>query len=70
MTVVEKPSGDIIISQNFKIVINLKTKNLKQKYVITLSQEPIKDEDKTNDREIEIIDIIEKKIELNSIIKI
>ena len=66
MTVVEKPSGDIIISQNFKIVINLKTKNLKQKYLISLSQEPIKDEDKTNDREIEIIDIIEKKIELNS----
>ena len=65
MTVTEKPTGDIIESQNFKIVINLQTKKLDKKYIISLSQEPIKDQDKTNDREIEIIDIIEKKMELN-----
>jgi hypothetical protein len=62
----EKPSGDIIKSKNFKIVINLVTKNFKKKYIISLSQEPIKDQDDTNDREIEIIDILEKSIELNS----
>ena len=66
MTVTEKPKGDIIINQNFKIVINLKSKNTDNKYIISLSQEPIKDNDKTNDREIEIIDIIEKKMELNA----
>ena len=66
MTVIEKPKDDILVNQNFKIVINLKTKNLNNKYIISLSQEPIKDNDKTNDREIEIIDIIEKKMELNS----
>jgi len=66
MTVTEKPKDDIIINQNFKIVINLKSKNTDNQYIISLSQEPIKDNDKTNDREIEIIDIIEKKMELNS----
>ena len=66
MTVTEKPEGDITINHNFKIVINLKSKNTKKKYIISLSQEPIKDNDKTNDREIEIIDIIEKKMELNA----
>lgn len=30
-----------------------------------MKQEPLKDNDKSNDREIEIIDIVEKKIELN-----
>ena len=66
MTIIEKPKGDIIINQNFKIIINLKRKKTNKKYIITLSQEPIKDKDSTNDREIEIIDIIEKKMELNS----
>ena len=66
MTVIEKPKDDIIVNQNFKIVINLKSKNLNNKYIISLNQEPIKDNDKTSDREIEIIDIIEKKMELNS----
>ena len=66
MTVIEKPKGDIIINQNFKIIINLQSKNIKNKFIISLSQEPIKDKDKTNDREIEIIDIIEKKMELSS----
>jgi hypothetical protein len=43
----------------------LETKNPEKKYIIALSQEPLKDKDKSDDREIEIIDIIEKKIELN-----
>ena len=66
MSVVEKPEKDIIVNQNFKIVINLQTKNPKVKYMISLRQENLKENDKSNDREIEIIDIIEKKIELNS----
>ena len=66
MVITEKPDEDIVLNQNFKIIINLKSKNLNKKYSITLSQEPIKDHDKSTDREIEIIDIIEKKMELNS----
>ena len=66
MTVIERPKNDIILNQNFKIVINLKSKNSQNKYIISLSQEQIKDNDKTNNREIEIIDIMEKKMELNS----
>lgn len=66
MTVTEKPEGDIILNQNFKIIINIKSKNKEGKYSISLSQEPIRDNDiKSDDREIEIIDIIEKKMELN-----
>ena len=60
MIVLERPKDDISINQNFKIVINLKNKNSQNKYIISLSQEPIKDNDKTNNREIEIINIIEK----------
>ena len=66
MKVVEKPEKDIIVNQNFKIVINLQTKNPNIKYMISLRQETLTENDKSNDREIEIIDIIEKKIELNS----
>ena len=67
MTITEEPKGDIILNQNFKVIINLKTKNKDNKYNISLSQEQIQDDDnKSNDREIEIIDIIEKKMELNS----
>ena len=69
ITVAEKPKGDIIKNQNFNIVLKLETKNPQKKYVITLGQEPLKDRDKSTDREIEIIDIIEKKIELNNEIK-
>ena len=66
MTITEKPEGDIILNQNFKIIINLKSKNKERKYTITLSQEQIQDnDDKSTDREIEIIDIIEKKMELS-----
>ena len=66
MIITEKPNEDIVLNQNFKIIINLQSKNLSKKYSITLSQEPIKDNDVSTDREIEIIDIIEKKMELNS----
>ncbi len=67
LSISEKPEGDIILNQNFRIVINLKTKNKNAKYNISISQEPIQDDDdKSEDREIEIIDIIEKQIELNS----
>jgi hypothetical protein len=67
LSIAEKPEGDIILNQNFRIVINLKTKNKNAKYNISISQEPIQDDDeKSEDREIEIIDIIEKQIELNS----
>ena len=66
ISVIEKPEGNIIKGQNFYIKLKLETKNPQKKYVITLRQEIMKDDDKSSDREIEIIDIIEKKIELNS----
>ena len=65
ITVIEKPKGDIIKNQNFNIILKLETKNPEKKYVITIGQESLKDNDKSSDREIEIIDIIEKKLELN-----
>jgi hypothetical protein len=66
ITVVEKPEGDIIKNQNFNVVLKIETKNPQKKFVITVRQDAMKDNDKSNDREIEIIDIIEKKIELDS----
>lgn len=66
ITVVEKPKGNIIQNENFNIILKLETKNPEKKYIITLSQEPLQDNDKSTDREIEIIDIIEKKIELSN----
>ena len=65
ITVIQKPDKNIIKNENFKIILKLETKNPKKKFAITLSQEALRDNDKSNDREIEIIDIIEKKIELN-----
>lgn len=66
ISVVEKPEGNIIKNQNFNVVLKLETKNPQKKYVITIRQDTMKNDDKSSDREIEIIDIIEKKIELNS----
>ena len=66
ITVIEKPKGNIIQNENFNIVLKLETKNPEKKYIISLSQETLQDNDKSTDREIEIIDIIEKKIELNN----
>jgi hypothetical protein len=65
ITVVEKPEKDIVINQNFKITLKLEGKNLKKKCFVSLMQESLRDNDKFNEREIEIIDIIEKKIELS-----
>ena len=65
ITVIEKPKGDIIKNQNFNVILKLETKNPDKKYVISLGQEALLDSDKSNDREIEIIDVVEKKIELN-----
>ena len=62
---IEKPEGDIIKNQNFKIMIKLETKNIKKKIFINLERETKADQDKLNDREFEIIDIIEKRIELS-----
>jgi len=65
ITVMEKPEKNIIINENFKIILKVETKNLDKRFIISLSQETLRDNDKSNDREIEIIDIKEKKIELN-----
>ena len=66
ISVIEKPEGNIIKNKNFNVVLKLETKNPQKKYVITLRQDTLKDDDLSSDREIDIIDIIEKKIELNS----
>ena len=66
ISVIEKPEGNIIKNKNFNIKLKLETKNPQKKYIITLRQDSMKDNDKSSDREIEIIDIINKKIELNS----
>ena len=65
ITVLEKPEKNIIINENFKIILKLQTKNINNNYIISLSQETLRDNDKSNDKEIEIIDITEKKIKLN-----
>ena len=65
ITVLEKPEKNIILNETFKIVLKLETKNKNKRYIISLSQEALRDNDKSNDREIEIIDIEEKKIQLN-----
>jgi hypothetical protein len=65
ISVIEKPEGNIIKNKNFNIKLKLETKNPQKKYIITLRQDSMKDNDKSSDREIEIIDIINKKIELN-----
>ena len=65
ITVLEKPNKNININENFKIILKVETKNPNKKYIISLSPEALRDNDKSNDRELEIIDIKEKKIELN-----
>ena len=65
ITVLEKPEKNIILNETFKIVLKLENKNRNKRYIISLSQETLRDNDKSNDREIEIIDIKEKKIQLN-----
>lgn len=65
INIAEKPEGNIILNQNFKLTLKLESKNINKKYSVNLSQEPLRDNDKCSEREIEIIDIIEKKIELS-----
>ena len=65
ITVLEKPDKNININENFQIILKVETKNTNKKYIISLSKEALRDNDKSNDRELEIIDIKEKKIELN-----
>ena len=46
-------------------MIKLETKNIKKKFFINLERETKAGQDKLNDREFEIIDIIEKRIKLS-----
>ena len=68
IAIVEKPNGNIIYNQDFKVVIKIKTKNEDKLYTIYISENKIKDDDRTNGREIKIIDFVEKKIQINSLI--
>ena len=65
MVITEKPNNYIILNQNFRIIINLIVKTLSKKFSITMNQESTGDNDKSKNKEIEIIDITEKKIELD-----
>ena len=62
---VEKPENQIVENQNFKVMLNLESKNPQKKIFVSLEKETKADQDKLNDREFEIIDIIEKRIELS-----
>ena len=63
---IEKPENNKIIeNQNFKIMLKLETKNKKKKLFVNLEKETKTDQDILNKREFEIIDIIEKRIELS-----
>lgn len=64
--IAEKPENNkIYINQNFKITLKLETKNPKKKIFINLELETKTDKDILNEREFDIIDIIEKRIELS-----
>ena len=65
INIAEKPENKIIENQNFKIMLKLESKNTKKKLFVSLDKETKADQDKLNDREFEIIDIIEKRIELS-----
>ena len=67
IAIVEKPNGDIIFNKIFKIVINLQTKNLEKIYTIYINEDKTNNDNKSNEKEIKIIDFVEKKILLNSI---
>ena len=62
---VAKHENNIIENKKLKIMLNLESKNLKKKLIISLEKETKTDQDKINEREFEIIDIIEKRIELS-----
>ena len=65
MVIAEKPNDDIILDQNFRIIINLIVKKLSKKFSITMNKNPTGNNEKSTNKEIEIIDIIEKMIELD-----
>ena len=67
IAIVEKPNGDIIFNKIFKVVINLQTKNLEKIYTIYINEDKTNNDNKSNEKEIKIIDFVEKKILLNSI---
>ena len=60
ISIKEKPN-DIILNQNFKIVINLESKNSNKVYNINIMREPKKN------RDVKIIEINDNNIELNQI---
>ena len=63
INIIEYPEKDVIENQSFKIIFSLK-KKAKKNLLIFIQTESLKDNEK-NEREIEIIDIVDKKIELN-----
>ena len=65
IVIIEKPKEDIILNEDFKVSINVTSKNLDHKYIIKISQQPNITNDKSNSEKVEIIDINERKIELN-----
>ena len=69
LNVVEEPRNKIIENQNFKIIFSL-SKKTKQNILVIIETEALRDCQKSNDREIEIIDIVQKKLELTEEIPI
>jgi hypothetical protein len=69
LNVVEQPINEIIENQNFKIIFSL-SKKTKQNIIVLIETEALRDCEKSNDREIEIIDIVQKKLELSEDIPI
>ena len=69
LNVVEQPRNEIIENQNFKIIFSL-SKKTKQNILVIIETEALRDCQKSNDREIEIIDIVQKKLELTEDIPI
>jgi hypothetical protein len=64
LIIAEKPNNDIILNQNFRIIINLIVKKYSKKFSITMNKDP-PGNNKSINKEIEIIDITEKMIELD-----
>ena len=65
LNIVETPEKNILENQSFKVIFSLNKKS-KKNLVIFVEIESLKDNEKSNDREIEIIDIVDKKIELTN----
>ena len=65
LNIVETPEKNILENQSFKVIFSLNKKS-KKNLIIFVEIESLKDNEKSNDREIEIIDIVDKKIELTN----